>query len=269
MQTPSSTTATAPAAAKKCNQLSPPPGGSAQRRATTELDGNHNLHGAVTRTYHNSRGSSSSSSHLPRISAAIGSGVYYVYLYNELVEKPLSVYPPAASSQIKSALYHASRGNVAEMASSFKTAIAAAEAAGMHPLSDEVAGLKIECAQFLLKMKDGAYAEKGAQVLEHVLDESAAGAEFFEKEGRRRDRNKVLMRAVLLGYKIGEIYQGLGKDKEAGEAMAWSTETLLKETKRREETKVDEKEEGDWFDDVAMSACFESNDHLPHPLVEL
>lgn len=191
-----------------------------------------------------------------------------MYLYNELVEKPLSVYPSAVASQIKAALYQASRGNVTEMAAAFKAAITAAEAAGMHPLSDEVAGLKIECAQFLLKMKEGAYAEKGVQVLEHVLDESAAGAEFFEKEGRWGDRNKVLKRAVLLGYKIGEIYQGLEKDREAEEAMSWSTETLLEEIKRRERKKVDESEEGDWFDDIAMSACFESKaQSSPRPLI--
>ena len=190
--------------------------------------------------------------------------MYFVYLYNELVEKPLSVYPAAVSAQVKSALYHASRGNAADMAAAFKAAIAAAEAAGMHPLSDEVAGLKIECAQFLLRMKDGAHAEKGVQVLEHVLDEAAAGADFFEKEGRWRDRNKVLRRAVLLGYKIGEAYQGLGKDADAEVAMAWSTETLLKEGKRREDRKADDgAEEGDWFDDSAVSACFESKTFRP------
>jgi hypothetical protein len=152
------------------------------------------------------------------------------------------------------------------MASAFKEAIRAAEESGMHPLSNEVAGLKIECAQLLLKMKDGEFAEKAIEVLERVLDEDAAGAEYFEKERRWADRTMILKRAVLLGYKIGEIYQGLGKDGNAEEAMSWSTETLLKEIKRREDKSVDEKEEGEWFDDIALSGCFESYS-TPKPLI--
>ncbi|KAF8531688.1 hypothetical protein BDD12DRAFT_766578, partial [Trichophaea hybrida] len=187
----------------------------------------------------------------------IGAASYCIYLYNELVEKPLSVYPSAVANQVKVGLYSASRGNVAKMASAFKEAIRAAEESGMHPLSNEVAGLKIECAQLLLKMKDGEYANKAIEVLERVLDENAAGAEYFEKERRWSDRTMVLKRAVLLGYKIGEIYQELGKDGNAEEAMSWSTKTLLKEIKRREDNSVDEKEEGEWFDDIALSGCFE------------
>ncbi|KAA8908647.1 hypothetical protein FN846DRAFT_755165, partial [Sphaerosporella brunnea] len=189
---------------------------------------------------------------------AIGAGAYTVYLYNELVEKPLSIYPSEAAAQIKRALYYASRGEVGDMANAFKQAIQIAEQSGMHPLSDEVAGLKIECAQLLLKAKDGQYAAKAVAILEHVLDEAYAGAEYFEKRSRWKDRNKVLKRAVLLGYKIGEMYQGLGKDDKAEEAMSWATETLLKEMKRREESKKREEEnDEDWFDSIATSACFE------------
>jgi hypothetical protein len=151
------------------------------------------------------------------------------------------------------------------MANAFKEAIQAAEKSGMHPLSDEVAGLKIECANLLLKVKDGQYAAKAVEVLEHVLDEAAAGAEYFEKQGRWKDRSKVLKRAVLLGYKIGEIYEDLGKDDKAEEAMSWATEMLLKEMKRRAENKNLVVEDDDWFDNVASSACFESTSQ-PSPL---
>ena len=187
-----------------------------------------------------------------------------MYMYYKLVEKPLSVYPPAAAAQVKEALYHASRGDVARMATAFKEAIRYAEESGMHPLSNEVAGLKIECAQLLLTIRDGELAGKAVAVLEHVLDENAAGAEYFAQQGRWADRTNVLKRAVLLGYKIGEIYQQLGKDPDAEEAMVWSTETLLKEASRREDRRADAAKEGDWFDDVAMSACFESSLPSPH-----
>jgi tetratricopeptide (TPR) repeat protein len=178
--------------------------------------------------------------------------------------KPLSIYPSEAASQIKRALYYASRGEVSDMANAFKEAIQAAEKSGMHPLSDEVAGLKIECANLLLKVKDGQYATKAVEVLEHVLDEAAAGAEYFEKQSRWKDRSKVLKRAVLLGYKIGEIYQMLGKDDKAEEAMSWATEMLLKETGRRAESKTpDDNNDDDWFDNAASSACFESTSQAP------
>ena len=196
---------------------------------------------------------------MARISSAIGATAYAMYMYYKLVEKPLSVYPAAAAAQVKEAIYHASRGDAARMATAFKEAIRYAEESGMHPLSNEVAGLKIECAQLLLNIRDGELAGKAVEVLERVLDEAAAGAEYFAQQGRWADRTSVLKRAVLLGYKIGEIYQQLGKDPDAEEAMAWSTETLLTEVRRREDDNVDTAKEGDWFDDVAMSACFESN----------
>lgn len=201
---------------------------------------------------------------MARTSSAIGAAAYALYMYYQLVEKPLSVYPPAAAAQVKEALYHASRGDAARMATAFKEAIRYAEESGMHPLSNEVAGLKIECAQLLLNIRDGELAGKAVAVLERVLDENVAGAEYFAQQGRWADRTNVLKRAVLLGYKIGEIYQQLGKDPDAEEAMAWSTETLLKEVSRREDRRADAANEGDWFDDVAMSACFESS--LPSPL---
>ncbi|CCX15460.1 Similar to TPR repeat-containing protein P27G11.02; acc. no. Q9P7N6 [Pyronema omphalodes CBS 100304] len=183
-------------------------------------------------------------------------GGYGMYLYNELVEKPLSVYPKPVQKAIKSALFYASRGDMGSMAAAFKEAISEAEKSGMHPLSNEVAGLKIECAQLLLKLKNGEYADKAVIVLERVLDEDAAGAEYYMKQERWADRNTVLKRAILLGYKIGEMYQTLGKDKEAEEAMSWSTTKLLEEDKRRETTDPS-KWGGEWFDDHAKSACFE------------
>ncbi|KAA8903022.1 hypothetical protein FN846DRAFT_891277 [Sphaerosporella brunnea] len=179
-----------------------------------------------------------------RIGTAIGAGAYTVYLYNELVEKPLSIYPSEAAAMIKRALYYASRGEVGDMANAFKQAIQIAEQSVMHPLSDEVAGLKTECAQLLLKAKDGQYAAKAVEILEHVLDEAYAGAKCFEKQSRWKGRNKVLKRAVLLGYKIGEIYQDLGKDDKAEEPM-------------EESKKPEEENDEDWFDSIATSACFE------------
>lgn len=168
------------------------------------------------------------------------------------------MYPAPAAAEIKNALYYASRNDVGKMAAAFKAAITAAEESGMHPLSDEVSGLKIECAQLLLKLRGGELVDKAISVLEHVLDESAAGADYFEKEARWDDRNKVLKRAVLLGYKIGEIYQDIGKDGNAEEAMGWSTETLLKELRRRENGEVKNGQESMWFEDHEISACFES-----------
>ena len=169
------------------------------------------------------------------------------------------MYPKEAAAEIKNALYYASRNDVGKMASAFKAAITAAEESGMHPLSDEVAGLKIECAQLLLKLQNGELADKAINILEHVLDESAAGADFFEKEARWEDRSKVLKRAVLLGYKIGEMYQETGKHAKAEEAMSWSTTALLKEIKRRADGEVQAGgKDGTWFADSEISACFES-----------
>jgi hypothetical protein len=193
-----------------------------------------------------------------RLSAGIGAAAYYAYLFNELVDKPLSVYPPAVSKSIKVALYYASHGDVNNMLASFKSAIEEGEKAGLHPLSDKVAGIKVECAQLLSTIKGGMYAEKAVKIMERVLDESAAGAEYFEKQQRWQDRSRVLMRAILLAFKVGEMYQDLDKDKNAEDAMVWGTETLLKEIRRRKDNDVDENEEGVWFDNTAVSECLES-----------
>lgn len=191
------------------------------------------------------------------LSAGIGAAAYYAYLFNELVDKPLSVYPPAVSKSIKVALYYASHGDVNNMLASFKSAIEEGEKAGLHPLSDKVAGIKVECAQLLSTIKGGMYAEKAVKIMERVLDESAAGAEYFEKQQRWQDRSRVLMRAILLAFKVGEMYQDLDKDKNAEDAMVWGTETLLKEIRRRKDNDVDENEEGVWFDNTAVSECLE------------
>jgi tetratricopeptide (TPR) repeat protein len=192
------------------------------------------------------------------VTAGLGGLGYYMYLYNELVEKPLSVYPPPVAKQIKQALYYASQNDAAKMAACFKRAITEAEEAGIHPLSDKIAGLKIECAALLGKLNDGEHKEKAVEILERVLDESVAGAEYFTEEKRWKDRSQVLQRAVLLGYKVGEMYTELKKNKEAEEAMVWSTETLLREIHRRERDKATVEEQGEWFDRVAVSACLES-----------
>lgn len=185
-----------------------------------------------------------------------------MYLYNELVDKPLRAYPPHVAQSLKTALYYASRGDVSKMVSNFKAAIQSAEEAGMHPLSDEVAGLKIQCAHMLAQLDEGRHRTKAVDVMEHVLDEAAAGAQYFEKERRLPDRNRVLKRAVLLGYKVGEMYDDLGDHKSAREAMEWSTETLLKEGIRRHSLKITDADEGDWFDDVARAGCLESTSSL-------
>lgn len=188
-----------------------------------------------------------------------------MYLYNELVDKPLQAYPPAVAKQIKQALWHASQNDPQKMADSFKKAIVNAEEAGLHPLSDEVAGLKIECAALLSRLGDGMHKTKAVQILEKVLDESVAGAEYFTEQKRWTDRTKVLMRAVLLGYKVGEMYTELDKSKQAEEAMVWSTETLLREIHRRERDKVTDQEQGAWFDRPGIAGCLESK--LTHLLV--
>ncbi|KAI5805811.1 hypothetical protein EDC01DRAFT_640291 [Geopyxis carbonaria] len=192
------------------------------------------------------------------ISTAIGATTYYVWLFQELVEKPLAVYPKPVAKEIKAALYYASRNDVPAMATHFKNAITAAEESGMHPLSDEVAGLKIECAALLAKLGNGEFKNKSVDVLEHVLDEAVAGAEYFEKQGRITDRKKVLKRAVLLGYKIGELYHELSQNKSAEDAMVWSTETLLRENNHLGDTsgKAEEVNE-QWFDATATAACLE------------
>lgn len=125
----------------------------------------------------------------------------------------------------------------------------------MHPLSDEIAGLKIECAALLAKLNDGQHKAKAADILEHVLDENAAGAEFFGKEKRWEDRSKVLKRAVLLGYKVGELYGELKRTKQAEEALVWSTETLLREVARRAQEKDSI---GEWFGHAEVAGCLES-----------
>lgn len=187
-----------------------------------------------------------------------------MYLYNELVDKPLSAYPALVAKQIKQALWHASQNDPQKMANSFKNAIEQAEKAGLHPLSDEVAGLKIECAALLSRLGDGAHKTKAVQILEKVLDESVAGAEYFTEQKRWEDRTKVLMRAVLLGYKVGEMYTDLEKSKQAEEAMVWSTETLLREIHRRERDQVTDKDQGAWFDRLGVAGCLESKlAHIP------
>ncbi|TGZ79067.1 hypothetical protein EX30DRAFT_309381 [Ascodesmis nigricans] len=181
-----------------------------------------------------------------------------MYLFNELVEKPLAQhYPPNVAKRVKQALYYASRNDAQSMANSFKKAIQLAEEAGLHPLSNEIAGLKIECAALLTKINDGEYKGKAVEILEKVLDEAVAGAEYFTERERWKDRSVVLQRAVLLGYKVGEMYTEMDKMRQAEEAMVWSTETLLREIHRRERDKVKEEEQGEWFDRMAVAGCLE------------
>jgi hypothetical protein len=144
------------------------------------------------------------------------------------------------------------------MAAHFKKAIKAAEECGMHPLSNEVAGLKMECSNMLWNMAEGKYRDRAVDVLEKTLDEAAAGSEFFAKENRWEERNVVLKRAVLLGYKVGEMYTEMGKQKKAEEAMVWSTETLLREGIRRHNGKVETKDQGEWFKQIEVADFLES-----------
>ena len=149
----------------------------------------------------------------------------------------------------------------------YKEAIFAAQEAQLHPLSDEVLGLKIHLAGFF--EEKCMNPESAIMVYEHVYKECV---QWLREEGDKHfadgHRSRVLERTVRTAVRLGELYgtPQIKRFDDAEEMLTVATETILKEQKRRERNGVLEKE-GSFLSNEEVGGSLEGTIE-PHSLFD-
>jgi len=117
----------------------------------------------------------------------------------------------------------------------------------MHPLSDEVIGIKIELVRCLEKANN---PKNAIEVCESMKKDCMDWIrEHGEEEGMRPMRTSLLGWACKIGTRLGDLYASpyVANAEKSEENLVWAVETNIKERQRREREGVKEGE-GDWLD---------------------
>ncbi|KAH0615297.1 uncharacterized protein H6S33_000933 [Morchella sextelata] len=162
-------------------------------------------------------------------SSGIGIALYSYTTYLRFISSTMHNYPAPVAKELRRALYYNLYDQPQPAIKHFRRALEQCTLHELSPLSDEVTGIKLELAGLLEKH---GLPDKAATVLEHVLDEVAAGANDLP---RGPERTRLLKRGVGVGLKLGELYMGREKSAQAEEALVWAVQTMLRERQRRQQ----------------------------------
>ncbi|MCJ1357770.1 MAG: hypothetical protein MMC33_007766 [Icmadophila ericetorum] len=167
-------------------------------------------------------------------------------------------FPEPVANKIRRALYYSNIELDPKRAINYyKQALDLANDLGMDPFSAEIIGTKLQLAAFMEKIHQ---YEKAIQVLEIIrVDCLKWIGDGGSKPGREADRNRVLNKVVAISLRLGELYSNkhVKEDEEAERNLVLAVETMLKETKRREDEGIKEGE-GQWMTNEEMGATLES-----------
>jgi len=149
-------------------------------------------------------------------------------------------YPENVARTIRKALFFTSiKPDPSRALKFYKEAIFQAQEAGLHPMSDEVLGLKLHLAYFF---EEKSYCIENAIVVYESVYRDCV--EWLGKEGDKHladgNRTRVLERAVRTAVRLGELYgmPQIKRFEDSEEILSIATETVLKERHRRKEQGV-------------------------------
>jgi tetratricopeptide (TPR) repeat protein len=192
------------------------------------------------------------------IVAGMGIWLYVPYLYQTYIVGQYHKYPEPVAKKLRRAIYYSKIDvNVPEALKYFEQALEVAREEGMHPMSDEVMGIKIEIAGLMERIH--SYGE-AIKVLDVMVAQNLEWIEAHkDDEELKKLRTRVLYQTVKVQIKVAELYGNPAIwDRDTAEAkLVWAVETLVKEKQRREREHVTDEEEGPWLSDDEMGASIE------------
>jgi hypothetical protein len=175
-------------------------------------------------------------------------------------------YPEPVKKAIRKALYFTNYKPDPQRALRFyKEALFLSQEAGLHPISDEVIGLKLQLGKFF---EEKAYSIDNAITVYEAVYRDCVGwlGEEGDKHVADGHRTRVLERAVRTAVRLGELYgmPQIKRFEDSEEILAIATETVLKERMRRKEQGVVVGDR-DFLSDDEVGASMESK-YLSHPM---
>ncbi|KAI9823165.1 MAG: hypothetical protein M1832_002608 [Thelocarpon impressellum] len=190
----------------------------------------------------------------------VGAGgiIYANYIYKVYIIDQYHNFPEPVAVKLRRALYYSNIDIQAQEAVRYyREALTLAAEHKMHPLSDEVLGVKIQLAHFLEKIQQ---FRKAIEVLEIVRGDCLRWVEEHgSQQGMAAERNRVLGKTVSMSVKLGELYadEHVLEPELAEENLVSAVETVLKEKNRREAEGVKEGE-GPWMTDEEVGGAMEA-----------
>lgn len=195
---------------------------------------------------------------LTLIVLGMGFWIYIPYLYHTYIIGAYHNYPEPVAKKLRRAIYYAKMDvDVAQAVKYFEQALEAAREQGMHPMSDEVMGIKFEIAGLMVRCD--AY-EEAIQALDLVVQQNLAWIEAHKDEPElKKMRTHVLYQTIKVQIRVADYYANPAIwDRDTAETrLVWAVETLVKERQRREREGVNEEEEGPWMTDDEVGATIE------------
>jgi hypothetical protein len=195
-------------------------------------------------------------------------------------------FPKKVAKSLRRAIYYSDFNKRPEFALKYyKQALEQCDELGLDFFSDQVVGIKLRMAKWLVEIHS---MKSAIRVLEELLGEMKRWQTVMEsavrtdqpqqpglngEEVRRQlwvKRNKILGKATAISVKLGELYADdhvLQPDK-AHRHLVWAVETTLQEIRRRAVDGLKEGE-GPWMSREEVGATLEGNNPFePPPLVD-
>lgn len=157
-------------------------------------------------------------------------------------------YPEKVGLKLRRAIYFTDISpDSAQAMKAYVQALQIASETGMHPLSDEVIGIKTELVRFLEKTGN---AKNAIDVLEALKGDCLKAIELLGKDEQYRgERTRLLGWACKVATRMADLYGNpyINDQAKMEENLVWAVETTIRERQRREREGV-KPGEGEWLD---------------------
>lgn len=177
---------------------------------------------------------------------AAGGFAYGVRLYIRMYEQMAS-YPEAVGLKLRRAIYFTDISlDPAQAMKAYVQALQLASEHDMHPLSDEVIGIKVELVRLLEKTGN---VQNGIEVLEALKAECLKWRDTLAADQQMAgERTRLLRWAVKFATRLADLYGSVYVNDQGRleENLRWAVETTIRERQRREREGVKEGE-GEWL----------------------
>jgi hypothetical protein len=187
---------------------------------------------------------------------SVTGALIYGNLYYWQTSKELQVFPEPVANKLRRALHFTNVSFMPQKALEYykEAHQIAMHQCGMHPLSEELIGLRIQVSALFQKAQAWAQA---IDVLETIKTDCLNWIELYgDKDPATRTR--VLGKTVGISVKLGELYahDRINDPEKAEESLLYAVNTVLTEKKRRETEGVKEGE-GDWMTNEEIGGSLE------------
>jgi len=171
---------------------------------------------------------------------------YGVSIYLRMYRQ-MGSYPEAVGLKLRRAIYFTDVSpDSAQAMKAFVQALQLASEHGMHPLCDEVFGIKVELVRFLEKTGN---VRNAIEVLEALKADCLRWLEVHGSDASERgERTRLLGWACKVATRVADLYGNpyIADGAKMEENLVWAVETTIRERQRREKEGVRDCE-GEWL----------------------